>query len=157
MANKMDHPGVYVPPPLFYIATFVAAILLQKYCPFHRDFFHTAPSRIVGVLMILIGLSVIISALYRFVKTKNTLITIKSATTLQTTGIYAVTRNPMYIGLFLCYIGLSFIIGSWWNFILVPLLMVVVQEYIIKREERYLERRFGQEFLDYKSRVRRWI
>jgi protein-S-isoprenylcysteine O-methyltransferase Ste14 len=63
----------------------------------------------------------------------------------------------MYISLCFIYIGLSFLIGNWWNFILLPVLFILVQEYIIKREEQYLEHRFGKEYLDYKSKVRRWL
>jgi protein-S-isoprenylcysteine O-methyltransferase Ste14 len=59
--------------------------------------------------------------------------------------------------LLLIYTGLSFLIGNWWNLVLLPFLFLVVQEYIIKREERYLDRRFGQEYTDYKSQVGRWL
>ena len=90
-------------------------------------------------------------------KTKNTPVIIKSASSLQTTGIYSVSRNPMYLSLLLIYTGLAFLIGNWWNIILLPLLFLVVQEYVIKREEKYLERRFGQEYLNYKLKVRRWL
>jgi protein-S-isoprenylcysteine O-methyltransferase Ste14 len=103
------------------------------------------------------GLFFNIPALRQFFKTKNTLITIKPANTLQTTGIYSISRNPMYISLLLIYIGLSFLIGSWWNFILLPFLIMIVQEYVIKREERYLERTFGNQYSDYKSKIRRWL
>ena len=63
----------------------------------------------------------------------------------------------MYVSLLLVYTGLSFLIGNWWNLILLPLLVFIVQEYVIKREEKYLDRRFGQQYADYKKRVRRWL
>ncbi len=63
----------------------------------------------------------------------------------------------MYVSLLLVYTGLSFLIGNWWNLILLPLLVFIVQEYVIKREENYLDRRFGQQYADYKKRVRRWL
>lgn len=157
MVSKIDHPGVYIPPPLFFVAAFIAAVYVQRYFPINWGFFGSLFSNIAGMLIIVMGLLFFLPALYRFIKTKNTLITIKPANTLQTTGIYAVTRNPMYISLLLLYLGFSFIIGNWWNIILAPLLILVVQEYIIKHEERYLEYRFGQAFIAYKSRVRRWI
>jgi len=157
MANKIDHPGVYVPPPLFFVAAFIAAIYLQRYFPLSWGFFGSTASNIVGVPVMVVGVLFLLPALYRFAQTKNTLITIRPANALQTTGVYAITRNPMYVSLLLLYLGLSFIIGNWWNILLAPLLILAVQGYIIKREERYLERRFGQAFLDYRSRVRRWI
>lgn len=157
MESKKDHPGVYIPPPLFYIATFLVAVLIQKLVPLNKDFFYTATSKIIGLIIILIGLFFNLPALRQFFKTKNTLVTIKPANSLQTAGIYSVSRNPMYISLLLFYTGLSFIIGNLWHLILLPVLFLIVQEYIIKREEKYLERRFGQQYYDYKTKVRRWL
>jgi protein-S-isoprenylcysteine O-methyltransferase Ste14 len=157
MEDKKDNPGVYIPPPLLYAATFVAALLIQKILPIDNSFFYTSASKIIGSVIILIGLFFNFPALRQFFRTKNTLITIKPANSLQTTGIYSISRNPMYVSLVLIYTGLSFIIGNWWNLILLPLLFLMVQEYVIKREEKYLDRRFGQEYNDYKSKVRRWV
>ena len=157
MENKKDHPGVYIPPPLFYVVTFLASVLIQKLVPLDKVFFYSTAATIIGSISIVAGMFFNFPSLLQFFKTKNTVVTIKPANSLQTTGIYSVTRNPMYISLLLFYTGLAFMIGNWWNFILLPLLFIVVQEYIIKREEQYLERRFGQEYLDYKSRVRRWV
>ena len=75
----------------------------------------------------------------------------------RTTGIYGITRNPMYVGLAMVYLGITCFIGNWWNIILFPLLFLIVQEYIIKREEKYLEFEFGQQYDDYKRIVRRWL
>ena len=63
----------------------------------------------------------------------------------------------MYIGLAIVYLGISCLIGNWWNFIFFPLLIIIIQEYMIKREEKYLERRFGAAYNDYKTNVRRWL
>jgi protein-S-isoprenylcysteine O-methyltransferase Ste14 len=157
MENKNDSPGIYIPPPLLYGAVFFAAILIQKLIPLNKTFFYTTPSKVIGSLFILIGLFFTFPALRQFFKTRNTLVTIKAANSLQTTGIYSKSRNPMYISLLLIYTGLSFILGNWWNLLVLPLLVLIVQEYVIKREEKYLNRRFGQEYLDYKTKVRRWI
>ena len=157
MENKNDNPGVYIPPPLFYVVAFFAALLLQKLVPLNKQFFYTTTSKIIGSAIILISLFFNFPALRQFFKTKNTLVTIKPANSLQTTGIYSISRNPMYVSLLLLYVGLSFIIGNWWHLILLPLLFLIVQEYIIKREEKYLDRRFGEQYFDYKTKVRRWI
>ena len=157
MENKNDNPKIYVPPPLLYVATFFAAVLVQRLLPLNREFFYTTTSKLIGSVFIFIGLFFNFPALRQFFKTKNTLVTIKPANSLQTTGIYAVSRNPMYISLLLFYTGLSFIIGNWWNLILLPFLILIVQEYVIKREEKYLDRRFGQQYFDYKVKVRRWL
>lgn len=63
----------------------------------------------------------------------------------------------MYVGMTMIYLGLTCLIGNWWNVILSPVLLIIVQEYVIKREEKYLVQRFGQQYLDYKLNVRRWL
>ena len=157
MESKKDNPGVHIPPPLLYVATFLLAVLFQRLMQFDREFFYTTTSKIVGSFIVVVGLFFSFPALRQFLKTKNTLVTIKSASSLQTTGIYSVSRNPMYLSLLLMYTGLAFLIGNWWTIILLPLLFLVVQEYVIKHEEKYLGRRFGQEYLNYKLGVRRWL
>ena len=157
MESHNDNPRIYIPPPLLYVATFFFANLIQRLLPLNKAFFYTSSSKWLGSVIILTGLIFTIPALRQFFQTKNTLVTIKPANSLQTTGIYSVSRNPMYISLLLIYTGLSFIIGNWWNLALLPLLILTVQEYVIKREEKYLERRFGQSYFDYKAKVRRWI
>lgn len=157
MQNKNDNPGIKIPPPLLYLAIFLLAILIQKLLPLNNVFFYTATSKIIGTVFIIIGLFFNFPALLQFFKTRNTVITIKPANSLQTKGIYSVSRNPMYISLLLVYTGLSFIIGNWWNLMLLPFLFLLVQEYVIKREEKYLDRRFEQEYTDYRSKVRRWL
>ncbi len=96
-------------------------------------------------------------ALIKFFQTKNTLIPTKPATSLETSGIYSFSRNPMYLELLLIYIGLAFLFGNWWTFILVPILIILVNKLIIIKEERYLERSFGPAYIDYRKKVRRWI
>lgn len=155
--NKKDNPKIYIPPPLLYVAVFLGAIVLEKLVSLNKGFFHTVTAKIIGSAMIVIGLLFSLAAVIQFFRTKNTLVTIKPANSLQTTGVYSLSRNPMYLSLLLFYVGLSFIIGNWWHLILVPVLFLLLQEYVIKREEKYLDRRFGQPYLNYKSKVRRWI
>jgi len=63
----------------------------------------------------------------------------------------------MYLGLLLLYSGIAFLKGNPWTFILIPVLMLVVELYVIRREELYLEREYRDEFISYKKKVRRWI
>ena len=117
MENKKDHPGVYIPPPLFYVVTFLASVLIQKLVPLDKVFFYSTAAKIIGSISIVAGMFFNFPSLLQFFKTKNSVVTIKPANSLQTTGIYSVTRNPMYISLLLFYTGLAFMIGNWWNFI----------------------------------------
>ena len=155
--NKSKGPGVYVPPPLFYVLIFIASVFVQKRIPIPDTLFHLMILKFVGVVFLIIALFFLVRSLRQFFLTKNTLILIKPASSLQTTGIYAITRNPMYVGLAIVYLGITCFIGNWWNIILFPILFLLVQEYIIKREEKYLELEFGQGYDDYRRKVRRWL
>ena len=155
--NQKDHPGIYFPPPLLYAAVFVAAIYIQKIIPIKKVFFQSSTSLIIGLIIILLGIFFAFPALYRFVQTKNTVITSKPANSLQTEGIYSHSRNPMYVGLCCFYLGLSLLFGNWWHLILFPILILLVYALIIRREENYLTRRFGDEYKQYRSKVRRWL
>ncbi len=157
MINKKDSPGVYVPPPLFYVVTFLAAVFIQKKFSLNDYAFHLLFTKVVGILLLAISTFFLFTSLRKFFLSKNTLILIKPASSLQTNGIYNISRNPMYVALVLIYLGLTCLIGNWWNIILFPLLFIIIQEYVIKKEEKYLDRAFGTEYSDYKRRVRRWL
>jgi protein-S-isoprenylcysteine O-methyltransferase Ste14 len=155
--NKSKGPGVYIPPPLFYVLIFIVAIFIQKRIPIADGLFQSRTIKVVGIILLIISLFFLVRSLRQFFLSKNTLILIKPASSLQTTGIYGISRNPMYVGLAIVYLGITCFIGNWWNIILFPLLFLIVQEYIIKREEKYLELEFGKQYEEYKRMVRRWL
>jgi protein-S-isoprenylcysteine O-methyltransferase Ste14 len=157
MENKKDSPGVYVPPPLFYVVFFLAAIFLQKVVSIDDSMIHSRAAKVTDIVFLIISLFFLVVSLRKFFQNKNTVILIKPASSLQTNGIYSISRNPMYTGIAILYTGITCLIGNLWNIILFPFLIRIIQEYVIKREEKYLERAFGEKYLDYKSRVRRWL
>jgi protein-S-isoprenylcysteine O-methyltransferase Ste14 len=158
MKNVKDNPGVFIPPPLFYVIIFLLSFILQGYFTIRSAFFfHSMIANIIGIIIIVAGLIFSVPALRQFIKSRNTVITFKPAASLQTNGIYSVSRNPMYTGLLFQYLGLALIFGNWWTLILFPVLIVLVQYLIILPEERYLMRAFGNSYSDYKNKVRRWI
>jgi protein-S-isoprenylcysteine O-methyltransferase Ste14 len=157
MKAKKDHPGVYPPPPLFYVVIFLFSIFIQKYVALPIVFFENKISLIPGIAFIIIGLLCTLPAVLKFIESKNTLITIKPANSLQTTGIYSISRNPMYLGLLIIYVGIAFFLGNWWTFIFIPLVILIITNFVIVNEEKYLGRTFGKEFLKYKKSVRRWL
>lgn len=152
-----DNPGAPVPPPLLYAISLLAGYLIQSYLPLSSSIFQTISIKIVTIILLIISLIISFFSIRQFWKSRNTLISIKPATSLQTSGIYQFTRNPMYVGLSSLYLSFSFFLGSWWYFILFPFLQLIIQEYNIKREERYLERAFGEDYQNYKRNVRRWL
>jgi protein-S-isoprenylcysteine O-methyltransferase Ste14 len=155
--NRKNHPGIYVPPPLIYAAFFFSSKMLEKIWPVDRGWLETNGARIIGRLFLILFFLVLVMALRRFIVSRNTVITIKPARSLQTGGIYALTRNPMYLALVFLYCGLAILFGNWWSFFVLPLLIIIIQSYVIRLEEQYLQQAFGSQYDDYAKRVRRWI
>ena len=76
---------------------------------------------------------------------------------LTTEGPFRYTRNPSYLALAVIYAGIAVLRNSLWAMLMLPLVVMVIQRGVIGREERYLERTFGEEYLAYKERVHRWV
>jgi protein-S-isoprenylcysteine O-methyltransferase Ste14 len=76
---------------------------------------------------------------------------------LVTDGLYAYSRNPIYIALTLIYLGLTIAANSVWSIVFLVPILVIIRYGVIAREERYLERKFGDAYAEYRKRVRRWI
>jgi protein-S-isoprenylcysteine O-methyltransferase Ste14 len=155
--NTREHPGIYIPPPLIYAAFFIVSFLLQKRWPLNRGWLDTSLAQAAGWLLVALYLILAFISIRQFVVSKNTIVTIKPATSLQTNGIYAFTRNPMYLSLLFLYSGLAVFFGNWWTFMMLPFLVISIQWYVIRKEEEYLHHAFGTQFEAYKRKVRRWI
>ena len=155
--SPKDHPGVYVPPPLVYVATFFISIFCQRTYPLDHRWFAAPGIQIGGGTLITTGILLLITSFWRFLISKNTLIPIKPAQSLQTSGIYAFSRNPMYLGLLCLYVGIAIFKGNMWTIILAPVVILIIQAYVIKKEEQYLMRAFGEQYMTYAKKVRRWI
>jgi protein-S-isoprenylcysteine O-methyltransferase Ste14 len=76
---------------------------------------------------------------------------------LTTEGPFRYTRNPGYLGLAIIYAGIAVLRNALWAILFLPVVLYVIEREVIGREERYLERTFGEEYLAYKARVRRWV
>ena len=72
-------------------------------------------------------------------------------------GPFRYSRNPGYLSLTMLYAGIPILRNALWAILFLPLLLLVTQRELIEREERYLQRTFGEEYLAYKRRVRRWV
>ncbi len=155
--KKKDGPGVYLPPPLVYVLIFLFSILVQKQFPLPSAFFATNTSFVLGIIFVIAGVCIVLPALLKFFRTKNTLIPFLPANSLQTSGIYAISRNPMYLGLLILYIGIGFLQGNFYTMMLIPLVILAINFLVIIKEEKYLIRAFGNDFLEYAKNVRRWI
>ncbi len=153
--DKVDNAGVRVPPPLIYLSAMIAGLILNYFFPI--AFLPVSLSRIVGIFSGALAVFIFISAFLKFKRAETNLEPWKPTTAIVSDGVYAFSRNPIYLAFTLFYLGVAFLFNSLWLFALLVPVLFVMRYAVIAREERYLENKFGTEYSDYKRRVRRWI
>jgi protein-S-isoprenylcysteine O-methyltransferase Ste14 len=157
MAQGQDHPNINrnIHPPILLLFHIVAAFLLNRLLPLPISF--PKPLEWAGYILVFIGLGFAFSAVGLFMKIQTTLDPHGSVSAIVTSGPYRFSRNPIYLGFVCTLIGLPLALGNYWGVALSPLLMVLLYRLVIKHEEAYLEKKFGDEYTSYRSRVRRWL
>jgi protein-S-isoprenylcysteine O-methyltransferase Ste14 len=155
METKTDHAEVIVNPFVIYLGLAAAAILLQRVLPL--SFFPALSAHVLGAFLIAINFGFGLPALRVMLQANTSPNPGRPSTALVLSGSYGFTRNPMYLGLTLLFAGLLTFFQVSWGLLLVPLLVWLVSAWVIIPEETYLENKFGEEYLHYKSKVRRWI
>jgi protein-S-isoprenylcysteine O-methyltransferase Ste14 len=150
-----DVAGVPLPPPLIYVLGLVAGALMELV----RS--TSVPPWPVTVPVVVIGAGLWFwldgESSIRFSRAGTAVIPFKPTTALVTGGAYRFTRNPIYLGMATLYVALAVGLGILWSFLFLPFVLLAVDRFVIVREERYLERKFGQQYTEYRRRVRRWI
>ena len=146
-----------IPPPVY--ALLIAALMwfLNQSAPLIRML--ESPANRVGLVIIVLAILVDSSSVYLFFKKRTTINPLKPSNTkgLVTSGLYRYSRNPMYVGLLVILFGFALWLGSITPLIVLPLFYWLITNMQIKPEEVILEEKFGQEYLDYKKSVRRWL
>jgi protein-S-isoprenylcysteine O-methyltransferase Ste14 len=154
-AAGRDTPGVIAPPPLIFLAGLAVGFGLEALLP--GSAVPDALAWILGGAFVLSGLALLSSFIGAFRRAHTAVAPYSPTTAIVTDGPYRVTRNPGYLGMALVYIGVALLSHALWVLLPLPLVLAIVDRGVIAREERYLEGKFGQEYLDYKRRVRRWV
>jgi len=150
-----DRPGVVIPPPLLFVLPLVAAFIADKLAP--MGFVHGPVRWTAGSLLIAAGLALNVVGFLTQRRAGTDPIPFNPTTRIVSHGIYRFSRNPMYVGFALWTLGVALLVNSLWMLLAVPIGIVLTDRMVILREERYLERKFGNEYLSYKRRVRRWV
>ena len=153
--NGSDNADVIALPPVLYAAALATGLVLHFVFPI--QLLPQMLSLSLGIALILVSIVIVVSALRALARAKTTFDTRKATTAIVTDGPFRYSRNPMYLALTLLYLGIASLVNSLWILVLVLPLIVLVQRGVIEREERYLERKFGDDYLEYKRQVRRWI
>jgi protein-S-isoprenylcysteine O-methyltransferase Ste14 len=145
-------------PPLVFLVPLLVGILLGRLVPWRLPSGGSWPVVLttVGALLLLAGLALMTWAAVAMMRHRTTVIPWAQVDHLMTDGPFRLTRNPIYVGDGLAYLGVTAIAGTWWPLVLLPLPAFVMQRFVIAREEAYLLERFGQPYAAYCDRVRRW-
>lgn len=155
VAAAPDSPGVIVHPPFLYLGVFLVALFAHWLAP--RPMLPTPAALAVGLSLVVVALG-IANWGRRTMRAAGTNINpTQPATTVVTSGPFGFSRNPLYVSLTLLYLGLTMAVNTWWGVVLLVPLLVVLHFGIVLREERYLDRKFGDSYRAYRSRVRRYV
>ena len=156
-SGAADVAGVIALPPLIFLRFLLAATVLEAFVPLPFLAAHALARYLAGAALAAGGFVMIGMGTRRFVAAGTNIPPYLPTTALVVDGIYGRTRNPLYLGTTLVYLGLSVAAGSLWAIVLVVPLLWVINVGVVAREERYLERKFGDAYRAYKARVRRWV
>jgi protein-S-isoprenylcysteine O-methyltransferase Ste14 len=155
MVTEQEIAGVVAPPPLIFLAGLIVGFALEALLP-GVDL----PALVewgLGSLLVVAGLALLLWFNTSFSRKGTAVEPWKPTTAIVTSGPYRFTRNPAYLGMALTYVGIALLSSALWVLVPLPVVLAVIDRGVIAREERYLERRFGEEYLGYKRTARRWV
>jgi protein-S-isoprenylcysteine O-methyltransferase Ste14 len=142
--------------PLALFALCLGLVFLARWA-WHMDEFLRQPVTYLGAAAALLGATLAVLGLYQLRKSRTTVAAFREPEHLVTGGVFGFTRNPIYLGMALELAGGCILLGA--RCLLVPVLvfLIVVDRWVIRREEKKIARKFGKEYEDYRSRTPRWV
>ena len=154
-SDEQDHAGVRIPPPVIFIVFLAAGIVMDS--PWMSGNLAALSAMGIGGVLFVISGVLALKSVPRHRKEGSNVEPWKPTTKIISDGIYGRSRNPIYVSMSLLYISLAIMAGSLIALYLVVPCLVVIRYYVIGREETYLEAKFGDDYLQYKTQVRRWF
>ena len=144
-----------IPPPILVLILVISNYFSSK----KIDLINLPNQTLLSILMLFIGILILIIPVFNFVKSKTTIdpIKFKKVNNLVTSGIYKYSRNPMYLGLLMVIISTSIFFLTIISITTPFIFYFWINRFQIKREEIFLTKKFGQKYITYKSKTRKWI
>lgn len=142
-------------PPVYLLITLILMWLLQYSLPVYQ-YLHE-PVAYLGIVLVFCGIIISAVSASMFKKADTGITPFDEATALITAGFYRYTRNPMYLGMFLMLFGVAFLLGGIGALFPIPIFILIIRNHFVLGEEHFMEAAFGQQYLEYKSAVRRWL
>ena len=147
--------NVKVQPPLLVLIHVALAFLLARFVSL--PLIVPPILQVIGFPLVMLGFLIGMGALMTFQRARAIARPHDPPARLVTSGIYRFSRNPVYLGFVLILVGLPLDLGSYWGFLLAPVMIFLFRRLVIEPEEAALTQKFGDEYRRYQSRVRRWI
>jgi protein-S-isoprenylcysteine O-methyltransferase Ste14 len=151
--------GTLVPykfsPPDYTLIYAALEIILPYLFPFKQIIYK--PYTYIGIIFLVVGVLLNYFSYLYFKKAKNTMDPYSEQNKLITSGVYSFGRNPMYFGILLILIGEAILLGNIICFVIPVIFFILISSVTIPVEEKSMEKKFGQKYLDYKKKVRRWV
>lgn len=144
-----------IPPPLMFAVPLLIGLVLNSRFPIVQP--DVSIPRWVGVGLIALGAAHVLTSVMLFLFNRTTIVPHHHASTFVQRGAYRWTRNPMYVGLTLIYLGICSLTAAAWALLFLPVPLLYINGVVIPIEERHMEEVFGAAYAAYKTRVRRWL
>ena len=154
MNAEVDRPRV-LPAPVIFFGALILGFLLNWALPL--AFFPGRAAQVAGVIIVVPGFLIGGSGIIEMRRAHTSPDPREPTTALVEKGVFRCTRNPLYLSMFVFFLGIAVFLDVLWLILLFPLLLFVVERGTVKPEESYLERKFGETYLQYRKRVPRWI
>ena len=154
-SNNMNNMNNKIPPP---IVTFICGIAIYFSKSFFNQFF-SFNNNIISLILLILGLVVFILAVKSFNKQKTTINPLepRQASSLVVSGIFKYSRNPMYLGMLIILLSTSFKFNLFGGIVISLFFYLFITKFQILPEEEAMNELFGDEFIEYSNRTRRWI
>lgn len=152
---RPDSAAVKLPPPLTFAVPLLAGHAVDRWLPLIA--LPALPSRVAGAILVAAGLAFTGWARVLFIRRRTTILPFRPSSVFVADGPFRFSRNPIYVGFIAVYAGIALLCRAVWPLIFLPFVVVAIRRTAIAKEEAYLERRFGAQYLEYKVRVRRWL
>lgn len=155
--SKPDHPGVIAPPPLIYLAFLLAGFGIGRLIGEPSFGLDVGVRRGLAFALVIGGLLLDGIAAGTFRRLGTPPEPWKPTTALATGGLYRYSRNPIYVGFAVTFVGFALAMDSPLALAMLLPCLIVIDRFVIAREESYLAAKFGAEYQAYKGKVRRWL
>ena len=154
MMTDQDSAKVQVPPPFVLLGSILVGVGLHLFFPLH---FIVQFRWVFAGLLMCVGLGTVSYCVWMFRKAQTAIQPWKATSRIVTSGPYRWSRNPIYLSFVLIGIGLAWALDNLWILMMQIPVIIVINHFVIRKEERYLVEKFGERYKAYKARVRRWI